>query len=57
MKLPEYNNRPSNAPLYSQKETPPFEGIKFLLLGIGLPVGIAACALIAVVSLFQALTH
>lgn len=45
MKLPEYDNRTPNTPLYSPKEDPPFETIKFLLLGVGLPLGIVACAL------------
>jgi hypothetical protein len=57
MKLPEYDNRTPNTPLYSPKETPPFETIKFLLLGIGLPVGILACVLLVAFLLLRAIFH
>lgn len=55
MKLPVYDNRTPNTPLYSPKETPPFEGVKFVLLAVGLPVGLVACALLAVVGLLSAI--
>lgn len=57
MKLPEYDNRTPNTPLYSSKETPPFETIKFLLLGIGLPLGIVACLLLVAYLLLRSLFH
>jgi len=51
MKLPEYNNSKPNTPLYSPKETPPFESVKFVLMAIGLPVAFIACLLFVVVGL------
>jgi hypothetical protein len=57
MKLPEFDNRTPNTPLYSSKETPPFETIKFLVFGIGLPLGIVACVLFVGYTLLSALFH
>lgn len=57
MKLPEYDNRTPNTPLYSSKESPPFETIKFLLLGVGLPLGIVACLLLLAFFVLRSLFH
>lgn len=56
MKLPEYDNRPPpNTPLYSAKDAPPFETVKFLGLGIGLSLGILACLGVAAFVVLRAL--
>ncbi len=52
MKLPEYDNRTPNTPLYSQDDDKPFESSWFVLLCFGLPASQAVCWLLFVISLF-----
>ena len=52
MKMPEYDNRPAaNTALHSEGDPPPWQTAKFVILGIGLPIGYTILVLVVIAAL------
>jgi hypothetical protein len=57
MKLPEFDNRTTGTPLYASDDPPPFQTAKFIILAVGLPLGLVVCVALAAYALIAPLLN